>query len=73
MDDDIIDYGPDTPNPRANANNRSEDPEDSLTPLEQEVLDEYAKLVGNLDDVCRLCHSRATYGARQPRRGMDGC
>jgi hypothetical protein len=25
--------------------------EDSLSPLEQEVLDEYAKLVGNLDDV----------------------
>ena len=23
-----------------------------LSPLEQEVLDEYAKLVGNLDDVC---------------------
>lgn len=26
--------------------------EESLSPLEQEVLDEYAKLVGNLDDVC---------------------
>lgn len=27
------------------------DDEASLSPLEQEVLDEYAKLVGNLDDV----------------------
>jgi hypothetical protein len=26
--------------------------EPELRPLEQEVLDEYAKLVGNLDDVC---------------------
>lgn len=26
-------------------------PEELLSPLEQEVLDEYAKLVGNLDDV----------------------
>lgn len=26
--------------------------EPELSPLEQEVLDEYAKLVGNLDDVC---------------------
>jgi hypothetical protein len=28
--------------------------EPELRPLEQEVLDEYAKLVGNLDDVCSL-------------------
>jgi hypothetical protein len=28
--------------------------EPELSPLEQEVLDEYAKLVGNLDDVCRI-------------------
>ena len=27
--------------------------EPELSPLEQEVLDEYAKLVGNLDDVCQ--------------------
>lgn len=26
--------------------------EPELSPLEQEVLDEYAKLVGNLDNVC---------------------
>jgi len=26
--------------------------EESLTPLEQEVLDEYARLLGNLNDVC---------------------
>lgn len=32
-------------------NTQQNDPEDSLSPLEQEVLDEYAKLVGNLDDV----------------------
>lgn len=30
------------------------DGEDALTPLEQEVLDEYAKLAGNLDDVSLL-------------------
>jgi hypothetical protein len=29
-------------------------PEELLSPLEQEVLDEYAKLVGNLDDVRSL-------------------
>ena len=28
--------------------------EPELSPLEQEVLDEYAKLVGNLDDVCHV-------------------
>jgi len=27
--------------------------EPELSPLEQKVLDEYAKLVGNLDDVCQ--------------------
>lgn len=27
--------------------------EPELSPLEQEVLDEYAKLVGNLDDACQ--------------------
>lgn len=26
--------------------------EESLSPLEQEVLDEYARLLGNLNDVC---------------------
>jgi hypothetical protein len=26
-------------------------PESELTPIEQEILDEYAKLVGNLDNV----------------------
>ena len=31
--------------------------EPELSPLEQEVLDEYAKLVGNLDDVCQHLHS----------------
>lgn len=31
-------------------NNTDADPE--LSPLEQEVLDEYAKLAGNLDNVC---------------------
>jgi DASH complex subunit DAD3 len=31
--------------------------EPELSPLEQEVLDEYAKLVGNLDDVCQYLHS----------------
>ena len=35
------------PNPNASS------PE-SLTPLEQEVLDEYARLVGNLNNVCFL-------------------
>jgi hypothetical protein len=29
-------------------------PQDSLSPLEQEVLDEYARLVGNLNNVCTL-------------------
>ncbi|CAK3871421.1 DASH complex, subunit Dad3 [Lecanosticta acicola] len=28
--------------------------EESLSPLEQEVLDEYARLVGNLDDLAAL-------------------
>ncbi|KAK4617652.1 DASH complex subunit dad3 [Fulvia fulva] len=59
MDDDIIDYGPNTPNPRANTN-KPEDPEDSLTPLEQEVLDEYAKLVGNLDDLSNVLSDLAS-------------
>ena len=27
--------------------------EESLSPLEQEVLDEYARLLGNLNDVCQ--------------------
>ena len=34
------------------ANNNDEDPE--LTPLEQEVLDEYAKLAGNLETVSHI-------------------
>lgn len=29
----------------------AQESEPELSPLEQEVLDEYAKLVGNLDDV----------------------
>lgn len=33
------------------ARREAQNGEDSLSPLEQEVLDEYAKLVGNLDDV----------------------
>ena len=32
------------------------DAEPDLSPLEQEVLDEYAKLVGNLDDASALTH-----------------
>ena len=32
------------------------DNEPDLSPLEQEVLDEYAKLVGNLDDASALTH-----------------
>jgi hypothetical protein len=28
--------------------------ESDLSPIEQEILDEYAKLVGNLDNVCKL-------------------
>jgi DASH complex subunit DAD3 len=36
----------------AAARREAQQGEDSLSPLEQEVLDEYAKLVGNLDDVC---------------------
>ncbi|KXT00485.1 hypothetical protein AC578_4065 [Pseudocercospora eumusae] len=34
-------------------------PEDSLSPLEQEVLDEYAKLVGNLDDLANVLNDLA--------------
>lgn len=30
------------------------DGENDLSPLEQEVLDEYAKLVGNLDNVLKI-------------------
>lgn len=37
--------------------------EPELSPLEQEVLDEYAKLVGNLDDVCIHHFSRSPLGA----------
>ena len=33
---------------------QTNDAEAELSPLEQEVLDEYAKLVGNLDDVCQI-------------------
>jgi hypothetical protein len=33
--------------------------EPELRPLEQEVLDEYAKLVGNLDDVCHAVFFRS--------------
>jgi DASH complex subunit DAD3 len=36
----------------AAARREAQQGEDSLSPLEQEVLDEYARLVGNLDDVC---------------------
>lgn len=36
-----------TTHPPATANGESD-----LIPLEQEVLDEYSKLVGNLDNVC---------------------
>jgi len=32
--------------------------EPELSPLEQEVLDEYAKLVGNLDNVHHYLYSR---------------
>ncbi|SMY27795.1 unnamed protein product [Zymoseptoria tritici ST99CH_1A5] len=35
----------------AAARREAQQGEDSLSPLEQEVLDEYAKLVGNLDDL----------------------
>ena len=34
-------------------NNNNNEGEAELSPIEQEVLDEYAKLVGNLDDVSR--------------------
>ncbi|CZT20538.1 uncharacterized protein RCC_06396 [Ramularia collo-cygni] len=37
-----------------NARRVAQDGEDSLSSLEQEVLDEYAKLVGNLDDLAGL-------------------
>lgn len=59
MDDDDIQFDPDLPISHAD-NNKSRDPansnpnhnpEDALSPLEREVLDEYARLVGNLDDV----------------------
>jgi DASH complex subunit DAD3 len=35
--------------------------EESLTPLEQEVLDEYARLLGNLNDVCAAHHDFSTH------------
>ncbi|KJX98827.1 hypothetical protein TI39_contig388g00004 [Zymoseptoria brevis] len=35
----------------AAARREAQQGEDSLSPLEQEVLDEYAKLVGNLDEL----------------------
>lgn len=35
----------------------AEQGEESLTPLEQEVLDEYARLLGNLNNVRILNHS----------------
>ncbi|KAL9529070.1 DASH complex subunit DAD3 [Sphaerulina musiva] len=34
-------------------------PEELLSPLEQEVLDEYAKLVGNLDDLAAVLNDLA--------------
>lgn len=33
--------------------------EGELSPLEQEVLDEYAKLAGNLDNVCYVYYNRS--------------
>ena len=38
---------------RTNNNNNNNDEDPELTPLEQEVLDEYAKLAGNLENVTR--------------------
>lgn len=59
MDDDDIQFDADLPithadtnNSRDANNNQNHNPEDGLSPLEREVLDEYARLVGNLDDVC---------------------
>jgi hypothetical protein len=40
------------------ARRNAHETEPELRPLEQEVLDEYAKLVGNLDDVCHPIVSR---------------
>ncbi|KAF2216971.1 hypothetical protein CERZMDRAFT_9142, partial [Cercospora zeae-maydis SCOH1-5] len=36
-----------------------QNPEELLSPLEQEVLDEYAKLVGNLDDLANVLNDLA--------------
>ncbi len=41
------------------------DDEESLTPLEQEVLDEYARLLGNLNQV-RPLHSTFLYSSSTP-------
>jgi hypothetical protein len=38
--------------PALNTSQTSVSPAETLTPLEQEVLDEYARLLGNLNNVC---------------------
>ncbi|EME78415.1 uncharacterized protein MYCFIDRAFT_36808 [Pseudocercospora fijiensis CIRAD86] len=43
----------------ASTSSTSRNPEDSLSPLEQEVLDEYAKLVGNLEDLANVLNELA--------------
>ncbi|KAF2166076.1 hypothetical protein M409DRAFT_23804 [Zasmidium cellare ATCC 36951] len=71
MDDDDIQFDPDLPitqpennNNNAHAhhaqNNNRQNPEDALSPLEQEVLDEYARLVGNLDDLAGVLNDLAS-------------
>ncbi|KAK4494324.1 hypothetical protein PRZ48_014622 [Zasmidium cellare] len=68
MDDSDIQFDPDIPitQPDTNNNassrntNNNQNPEDALSPLEREVLDEYARLVGNLDDLAGVLNDLAS-------------
>ena len=45
---------PASSDPAPNTSQTSVSPAETLTPLEQEVLDEYARLLGNLKNVCDI-------------------
>ncbi|PPJ56614.1 hypothetical protein CBER1_01825 [Cercospora berteroae] len=44
---------------RPSSSTSHQNPEELLSPVEQEVLDEYAKLVGNLDDLADVLNDLA--------------
>ncbi|KAF2855988.1 hypothetical protein T440DRAFT_356569, partial [Plenodomus tracheiphilus IPT5] len=65
----------DTPNPHLSTSQTSGagDPdEESLTPLEQEVLDEYARLLGNLNNMSTLLLSLSNAPSAAILDGLRG-